>query len=81
MLCIKRPFTNGAKLGDKNFAYWHEETNINRPIVRCRVCGKKTTSVPAAGSSNIPCTTIHKHGKRICWGAGMAGIIIRKLPT
>lgn len=81
-LWIKRPFEKlgGEEVGDKNFDRWYEKTNIRRPIVRCRVCGKKTQSYPADENPKIPCTWDHKNKKgKKCWCSGMPGIIVRKL--
>jgi len=79
----KTPFIAGTKVGDANFATWYMETNLVRPKVRCRVCGKITQSEPAAGNRNIPCTNFHKNAgtakeRGYCWGSGMPGIVIRK---
>jgi ribosomal protein S14 len=77
---IKVPFTTGEKLGDDNFSRWYQVTNIHKPIVRCRFCGRKATSVGALHSPNVPCVNdYHRYGKKRCQGAGMPGIVIRKL--
>lgn len=78
-LYIRTPFSSGEQPGESGFAAWYQETNINRPIVECRLCHQRVPSVLAQGHSRIPCTFHHKNRKgKWCNLSGWPGVVIRK---